>query len=96
MGDAGECAECEAILEHFRIAAGMPTREQASGVRETLRALLTADDEGLEEFIGKYRFRPQLDRSIAAPRHSVQRIKTVLRRAWDHRARTGHWPLPYR
>jgi hypothetical protein len=96
MSNPIQCSECEAILDGFRSAAGMATQEQASGVRDTLRALLTADEEGLENFIEKHRFRPQLDRSIKLPRDSRQRIEGVLRRAWDHRARTGHWPLPFR
>jgi hypothetical protein len=96
MNEAVPCAECEAILDDFRGAAGMPTREQASGVRDTLRALLAADDEGLDEFIEKRRFRARLDGSIDLPRPSRQRLEALHRRAWEHRARTGHWPLPFR
>jgi hypothetical protein len=97
MSDPAECAECEAILEDLRSAAGMPSRQQMLAAREiTLKAILSTDEESIEQLLEKHPYRLQADDRARTPRYLQPQFQAVFRRLWDHRARTGHWPLPYR
>jgi hypothetical protein len=92
MGDPTRCAECEAILDELRTAAGVPTREQIQASREiTLKAILSADEESIEELLEKHPYRVPLDGSIRTP-HLDSKLRAVFRRLWEHRTRTGHSP----
>ena len=62
----------------------------------TLKAILSTDEEALDELLERHPYRLQADGPVKAPRNMRPALQAVFRRVWNHRARTGHWPLPFR
>jgi hypothetical protein len=91
------CSECAAILEDLRAAAGLPTRDQVLASREiTLKAILSTNDEGLDEILRKYAFRLPPEGLSAGRKYSPSKLDAAYRRLSAHRARTGHFPTLFR
>jgi len=101
MSTADSCNECAAILDELRNVAGYSgTPEQLrKRLGATLPVILSADDDALEELLQKHPFRlmaRDADGTPLQPSARPSKYQAVFRRLWTHRARTGHWPLPFR
>jgi muconolactone delta-isomerase len=100
MASPIQCSECAAILEELASAWMNATPELWRAARhETLSLFRSADEESLDELLRKYPFRLQPDGSVDGLRYPPVKLsgfQAAFRRLWDHRASTGHWPLPSR
>jgi hypothetical protein len=97
MNDPGRCRECQALTEELKDAlAGVrafPDSGEVQAASDKFLAMLREageDEERTEELLRKYRFLPQYPSPTGAIAFRDPKMRDVIRRLLEHRARTGH------
>jgi hypothetical protein len=87
MTDPTQCSECRSILNELRIAGMSPP---SRGMHEGVRKMMAGSDEGVDELLAQFPFRPEKTESLKPPIYAQPGFANLFRKVLDHKTRTGH------